>query len=94
MKGLFALERLETFAKTFGNLFGENPTHTSGYEEEIAVIKKELQALEIIKEKQVDIELFSNRCKSCREYNYSVAFGKFNRDLTEEEFKLLKEVLD
>ena len=87
-KGLKALE----------NIKRERPQYFSTlydldmWKEDIGTIEKELKAFSIIKEKQVDIELF-NRCKSFREYNYEVAFSLVNRGLIEEEFKLLKEVL-
>ena len=55
-------------------------------------LENELKVLEIIKNKKVDIELF-NRVKTCKEYNYSVGFSRLNRDLTQEEYDLLKEVL-
>ena len=52
-------------------------------------ISKELEALEIIKEKRVCITLL-NFCFTLSEYNFEVS--KYRR-LTQEEFDLLKEVL-
>ena len=69
------------------------------YCENIEVIKKELKALEIIKNKRVDVfELLvgiSNSAYSnpLERYN-SYIEGSFNTELTPQEFDLLKEVLE
>ena len=86
-----SLKELERFEISFLNEDNEITEQLIKDTEEHKIIERELKALEIIIEKQVDIELF-NRCKSCKEYNYSVGFSRFNRDLTEEEFNLLKEL--
>jgi hypothetical protein len=57
---------------------------------EFALIEKSLKALEIIKEKTVDIWLIQNK-KTLKQYNSMV---DESRQLTEEEFDLLKEVLE
>jgi len=57
---------------------------------EFALIEKSLKALEIIKEKTVDIWLIQNK-KTLKQYNSMV---DESRKLTEEEFNLLKEVLE
>ena len=64
---------------------------------EFALIEKSLKALEIIKEKRVDIESFYTSFIE-GEYDYDFyerrygTYGKYC--LTEEEFNLLKEVLE
>ena len=59
--------------------------------------KKELEALEIIKEKQVDTEhiriCFSNEKGGFTEYNDWVELDTC-RELTEEEYELLRKVLE
>ena len=60
------------------------------------ITEKELKAFEIIKKKRVDVS-FLQFCERLEEYNFScrydVVFSGLNRKLTQEEFKLLKEVL-
>ena len=69
------------------------------YCENIEVIKKELKALEIIKNKRVDVfELLLGISNSVyrnplERYN-SYVEGSFNTELTPQEFDLLKEVLE
>ena len=53
-------------------------------------LEKSLKALEIIKKKTVDIWLIQNK-KTLKQYNSMV---DESRQLTEEEFNLLKEVLE
>lgn len=56
-------------------------------------IEKSLKALEIIKEKDVDIYIL-RKCKTVDEYNSKIVHivGEI-RELTEDEFNLLKETL-
>ena len=54
------------------------------------LVEKSLKALEIIKEKNVDIWLIQNK-KTLKQYNSMV---DESRKLTQEEFNLLKEVLE
>ena len=54
------------------------------------LIEKELKALEIIKNKRVDVSLL-HTTKNYQEYNFCV-FQK-ERALTQDEYDLLKEVL-
>ena len=54
-------------------------------------IEKSLKALEIIKEKNVEMALF-NDSKTVEDYNHNRNWGA--KELTEEEFNLLKEVLE
>lgn len=58
--------------------------------EECRTIEKSLKALEIIKKKTVDIWLIQNK-KTLKQYNSMV---DESRQLTQEEFDLLKEVLE
>lgn len=57
--------------------------------EECKTIEKSLKALEIIKGKTVDIWLIQN--KNLKQYNSMI---DESRQLTQEEFELLKEVLE
>ena len=58
-------------------------------DEDLDIIEKELKALEIIKTKRVDVELW--RFTSNRDYYNKLVCE--DRQLTEEEHDLLKEVL-
>ena len=53
-------------------------------------IEKELKALEIIKKKKVNLELLP-QCNNVRIYNKCVHY--FDRQLDQEDFDLLKEVI-
>lgn len=59
-----------------------------GYDENIKIIEKSLKALEIIKNKQVNVFLLHS--VDLETYNDMIAD---NRYLTQEEFNVLKEVL-
>ena len=59
-----------------------------GYDENIKIIEKSLKALEIIKNKQVNVFLLHS--VDLETYNDMIAD---NRNLTQEEFNVLKEVL-
>ena len=90
-KGLEALEDIILYL---------NANEPQGlYCENIEVIKKELKALEIIKNKRVDVfELLLGISNSVyrnplERYN-SYIEGSFNTELTPQEFDLLKEVLE
>ena len=54
--------------------------------------EKEHKALEIIKEKEVNMQVF-NQCEDVETYN-KVYIKQKDRQLTEEQFNLLKEVLE
>ena len=54
-------------------------------------VKKELKALKIIKNKEVNMQVF-NQCEDVETYNY-VYKKQEERQLIKEEFELLKEVL-
>ena len=83
-KELEALEQLKAIKQFDG---GEH--HFLGDEKEIKIVEKGLKALDIIIKKNVDI-LELKFAYSVYEYNVTKQFGEI---LTEEEFKLLKEVL-
>lgn len=57
---------------------------------ELNVVKDKLKALEIIKEKRVDVDRLL-RSKDLGEYNFSNAY--VYQDLTQDEYDLLREVL-
>lgn len=91
-KGLEAIKDIKENLNNIDNEYGFNLRfEIEEIKDDCKIIVNELKSLEIIIEKQVDMELF-NRCKSSKEYNYSVGFSIANRDLTEEEFNLLKEL--
>lgn len=78
-KGLEALERIiETFYDKES--------------EDIQIVRKELKALEIIKEKKVDIKDIY-RYADYSQYNYAMLGVPYEFRLTQEEYDLLKEVL-
>lgn len=56
-------------------------------------MSKELEALEIIKEKRVNVEQFILNCKSRNKWGYNKTVVRKDRQLTQEEYDLLKEVL-
>lgn len=67
---------------------------------EMGIIRRELKALEIIKEKKVNVDIFLDRITrdtDYKEYKRLVGLYKItifsNKDLTKEEFELLKEEL-
>ena len=82
MTGLEALNKIQ---HDFGQLKGQELVNC--YE----VIEKSLKALEIIKEKEVNMQVF-NQCEDVETYN-KVYIKQKDRQLTQEEFNLLKEVL-
>ena len=81
MTGLKSLERIENEYYIDEAVF---------YKEDFKQVRKELNALEIIKKKTVDIWLIQNK-KTLKQYNLLV---DESRQLTEEQFNLLKEVLE
>lgn len=56
-------------------------------------IEKKIKALEIIKDKNVDISYFKYHRVSLDDYNENIANGIGIKYLTQEDFNLLKEVL-
>lgn len=88
-KGLQALEHMN-----------KNIILCEDIDEDVEIIKKELQALELIKEKNVDADFFKY---CCQEFSDVVALQQYNvrhvecsnngKKLTGEEYDLLKEVL-
>lgn len=87
MKPLEALEIIKK-ASTKSSGWMDDPIENV-YNCEIQIIEKAIKTLEIIKNKRVDIgELFYLGLK-----DYNQAYRIFNKQLTQEEFDLLKEVL-
>ena len=70
---------------------------SNDYCEEFEIIEKELKALEIIKTKNVDIDYiktcFYDKKGGFKEYNAYVGHDE-DKELTQEEYDLLKEVLE
>lgn len=85
-KGLKALEELKKQSETHRWLEQQ-------FEKEwLDIIEKELKALEIIKEKGIDvIEL--EYAKKAKTYNEHTKM-RYSKDYTEEEFKLIKEIFE
>ena len=52
-------------------------------------VKNKLKALEVIKEKGVDVGLLLN-CSNVRKYNNAIRFELYNHKLTQEEFDLIR----
>ena len=88
-KGLESLERINKSVIVIGDN-GESQQYAKDY----SCIEKELKALEIINNKHVNI-YWLKLADNLSEYNYFVADLPTNstEDFTEEEFKLLKEVV-
>lgn len=92
-KGLEALEKVEDFFLDYGGFdeTGEYKNYISLYQTpEYQVIRKELKALEIIKNKGVDIIELKN-CRKAKTYNENTK-RTYCEEYTDEEFDLLKEV--
>ena len=66
--------------------------YCDGVKEALLKAQKEHKALEIIKEKEVNMQVF-NQCEDVETYN-KVYIKQKDRQLTQEEFNLLKEVLE
>lgn len=81
MKGLESLERIENEYSIDEAVF---------YKKDFKQVRKELKALEIIKEKKVNI-LLLELAENVDEYNERIVP---NGQLTEEEFNILKEGLE
>lgn len=95
-KGLEALK--ETAMKIVEVLYGkEEPLRNNKINElletkQFKIIEKELKALEIIKEKEVAVFVI-NDTSNFDEYNIRLLAYGTNQELTQEEYDLLKEVL-
>ena len=92
MKGLEALDKIKNddfplMVATYPPI----PTTMNGYtkEELFEIIEKELKALEIIKNKNVELEYL----KCCEDYEQYKTLCSYWNEITEEECDLLKEVL-
>lgn len=98
-RGLFekdyeAVKVIETALKDYETLKlkdEEIKEYKSYSHEQFVQERKQLKALEIIKEKQVNVLMIKLTCKTVEEYNHLIQ-PKW-RTLTQEEFDLLKEVL-
>ena len=88
MTGLEALENISKVDYCF--LEGELDGFFGMFSEEYNIIKKELKALEIIKEKGIILQ-FIKETYTVEQYNAGV-FGTLVKPLTQEEYDLLKEV--
>ena len=91
-KGLEAFERIQC---NYVHVFKARENGKTQLVHDLNTIKKEIKALEIIKEKQVDIVgvliyAFKEK-KGCEFYNSYTS--KEEHKLTQEEYDLLKEVL-
>ena len=75
------LEALEKIVDTY---------YIDNMDKEISIIATALKALEIIKEKEVNVGLLS-RCANAERYNRGMCYE--SRYLTQEEYDILKEVL-
>lgn len=87
MKGLQKIERIKKLSCVWD---AENDEFKDAVEivpNAFKTIEKELKALKIIKEKEVDIKAF-NDLQDLQDYNYYCS-----PELTQEEYDLLKEVL-
>lgn len=85
-KGFEALERLVCCDEELGYSI-------ECFDRDLNIVKKELRALEIIKEKGIDVEAFKNY-QTVIAYNWSIRFERYKRkELIQEEFDLLKEML-
>ena len=85
-KGLEALEKLKN-RPCLSTDWSKKEINYDYNKEEYDAIEKELKALEIIKEKKVNVKWLLNSY-SCDDYN-----NWYDIHLTEEEYDLLKEVL-
>ncbi len=91
-KGLEALNKIIDMAsEPNGYLNFQNAVDTPYYQ----IIEKELKALEIIKEKKVEVNILED-CITCEEYNDFIKHRVWFQEeytITQEEYALLKEVL-
>lgn len=85
MKGLKSLERIENEYSIDEAVF---------YKEDFKQIRKELEALNIIKEKECDMRWFKYCIKVNSEVEtYNNGLPEYYEKLTQEEFNLLKEAV-
>ena len=81
------LEALKNIRREAGFPYFSTLYDIDMWREDFATVEKELKALEIIKEKLVDVNWLYG-CEELEDYNWCN-----NCELTQEEFDLLKEVL-
>ena len=89
MKALEALERIKQAPTIYVGCGSDVYTR---YSHECKTIEKELKALEIIREKGIILQ-FIKETYTVEQYNAGV-FGTLVKPLTQEEYDLLKEVLE
>ena len=80
------------FAKDLINQKQQLLTNITAIKQALLKAEKEHNALEIIKEKEVNMQVF-NQCEDVKTYN-KVYIKQKDRQLTQEEFSLLKEVTE
>ena len=91
-KGLEALERI---GKCYVNSESKDLMFTDDYGDDYDIIERELKALEIIKKKRVACDLLTNPdVTDYKKYNSHCDKYDFIVPLTEEEFNLLKGILN
>ena len=84
MKGLEALKDIKDICSGMTTIF----------DDDLETIEKELKALEIIKEKKMNVELLLLELTMYKDYEEYKDIAYFNnRSLTRKEYDLLKEVL-
>ena len=85
-KELEALEKIKEYLTRYNDT---DDIRGIDYENEVNVLEKSLKALEIIKNKKIDVVLF-NDCPDLDEYN---EWASDKSQLNKEQYDLLKEVL-
>ena len=91
-KALECLKELHELAYGFDGWKIDEIVQSSYIKQALLEAQKEHKALEIIKEKEVNMQVF-NQCEDVETYN-KVYIKQKDRQLTQEEFSLLKEVLE
>lgn len=99
-KGLEALNSLKSRACIEAGpqnkyiTYADEIEHNEYVEEKYNIIKKELEALEILKKKMTTGTDYYNNAFGCEEYEYIAYNGEPLNIESQEEFDLLKEVLE
>ena len=91
-KALGCLKELHELAYGFDGWKIDEIVQSSYIKQALLNAEKSLKALEIIKEKEVNMQVF-NQCEDVETYN-KVYIKQKDRQLTQEEFNLLKETLE
>lgn len=92
-KGLEALKEFRLLVANYEDKWSKNTT--KHFIKCADTIEKELKALEIIKEKNVDVIYLHYECNCLEDYNEYNQTCELDKDeyLTQEEYNLLKEVV-